>query len=197
MRAIASLVILFSWWFHPAAHAIKPITPQGFYAQQAVDIDGKKVPLSSYMGKVALVVNTASQCGFTPQYEGLEALYQKYKDRGFVVLGFPSNDFGSQEPGSNAEIKTFCEKTYRTTFPLFAKDKVTGSEKQPLYKFLTETSAKGAVEEVSWNFEKFLIDPKGNVVGRFKSRVKPSDDLLQKQIEALLSPPVKQPAKRS
>ena len=175
----------------PAAKA----SAKGFYALQATDIDGKRVSLSQYAGKVALVVNTASMCGFTPQYEGLEALYQKYKDQGFVILGFPSNDFGSQEPGSNEEIKKFCEKSYRITFPLFAKDKVTGADKQPIYKFLTE--AKGAGEEVDWNFEKFLIDPKGAVVGRFKSRVKPSADELDKQIQALLTPAEKHLPKKS
>jgi glutathione peroxidase len=160
-------------------------TAQGLYALQTTNIDGETVSLGQYTGKVALVVNTASQCGFTPQYQGLEAVYQKYKDKGLVVLGFPSNDFGSQEPGSNSDIKTFCEKNYRITFPLFGKDKVTGAEKQPVYKFLT-AATDGKSEEVSWNFEKFLINKDGKVVGRFKSSTAPTDEKLQKQIESLL-----------
>ena len=145
---------------------------QGFYALEAETIDGQKQKLSAYEGKVALVVNTASQCGFTPQYKDLEAIYQKYKAKGFVVLGFPSNDFGSQEPGGNAEIKKFCEKKFKVSFPLFSKNPVVGEAKQPVYRFLTETAEpKG---EVKWNFEKFLIDKKGNVVGRFRSSVSPS-----------------------
>lgn len=176
-------------------HSQAAKAPKGLYALESTDIDGQKVPLSQYSGKVALVVNVASQCGFTPQYQGLESLYQKYKDRGFVILGFPSNDFGAQEPGSNSEIKTFCEKNYRITFPLFNKDKVTGAEKQPVYQFLTNFTTKGKKEEVQWNFEKFLVNQKGDVVGRFNSRVSPTDDSLQKQIETLLAPAPKAPKK--
>ena len=157
---------------------------QGFYAMKAPTIEGAVAPLSKYDGKVTLVVNTASLCGFTPQYKALEELYTKYKDRGFVVLGFPSNDFGSQEPGTNAEIKNFCERTFKVTFPMFAKDKVTGDAKQPVYKFLTEHAQEKG--EISWNFEKFLINKKGDVVGRFKSKVEPMSAELTGRIEALL-----------
>jgi glutathione peroxidase len=170
-----------------AASAAKPA--QGLYALSTTNIDGEPVALSQYAGKVALIVNTASQCGFTPQYEGLEALYQKYKDKGFVVLAFPSNDFGEQEPGTNREIKSFCEKKFRTTFPIFAKDKVVGAEKQAIYQFLVTSQPHGKKEEVSWNFEKFLVNKNGQVVGRFKSRVKPTDGDLDKQIQNLIEAP--------
>ncbi len=157
----------------------------GFYDLSAETIDGKKEALSQYKGKVVMVVNTASECGFTPQYKDLEALYKKYQSKGLVVLGFPSNDFGSQEPGSNAEIKKFCEKKFKVSFPLFSKNAVTGAEKQPVYKFLTEAATpKG---EVSWNFEKFLINQKGEIVARYKSSVSPSAPELDKAVAALLA----------
>lgn len=158
----------------------------GFYGLSAESIEDKKVPLAQYAGKVALVVNTASECGFTGQYKDLEALYLKYKDRGFVVLGFPSNDFGSQEPGSNAQIKQFCEKKFKVSFPLFSKAPVKGAAKQPVYAYLVQNAAP-AGEEVSWNFEKFLIDPQGKIVGRFKSSVSPSAPELDKAIAKLLT----------
>lgn len=160
---------------------------KSIYDLKVKDIDGKEVALSQYKGKVLMVVNTASNCGYTPQYDGLEAIYQKYKDKGFVVLAFPSNDFGSQEPGTNAEIKKFCdakEGKYKTTFPLFAKVPVTKGSKAELYKVLTETATPAG--EVSWNFEKFIIDKKGQVVGRFKSKIKPEDPEITKTLESLL-----------
>lgn len=136
-------------------------------------IDGKSATLATYKGKTLLIVNTASKCGYTPQYEGLEKVYSKYKDKGLVVLGFPSNDFGSQEPGTNKEIKHFCKAKYSVDFPMFTKLPVTGDEKQPLYKFLTENApTKG---EIKWNFEKFLISPKGAIVARFVSSVTPDE----------------------
>lgn len=159
---------------------------QSFYNLEAQNIDGKAVPLSKYAGKVAVVVNTASKCGYTPQYKDLEALYEKYKDKGLVVLGFPSNDFGAQEPGSNAEIKQFCDLKFKVSFPLFSKDKVVGAEKQPVYKYLTEQTDPKLHGEISWNFEKFLVDKKGNVVARYKSKVKPTDPEMEEQVAALL-----------
>lgn len=145
-------------------------------------IDGKPAPLSAYSGKVVLLVNVASRCGFTPQYTGLEALYEKYKDRGLVILGFPANNFGFQEPGTNEEIKTFCSAKYNVTFPMYSKVSVKGSDITPLYKFLTGT--KGG--DVKWNFTKFLADKDGKVIGRFESAVTPDSPELVSAIEKAL-----------
>jgi len=164
----------------------KGFSAMSFYEYSVKDIDGKNTSLSQYKGKVALVVNTASQCGYTPQYKDLEALYQKYKAKGLVVLGFPSNDFGGQEPGTNAEVKKFCEMKFKTTFPLFSKNPVKGSGKQEVYKFLTEASDKSLQGEVGWNFEKFLVSKDGKVVARFKSGVTPLGSELETRIESLL-----------
>lgn len=148
-------------------------------------IDGKDQPLSSYKGKVLLLVNVASKCGHTPQYENLEATYRRYKDRGFVILGFPANNFGGQEPGSDAEIKEFCKTKYDVTFNLFSKISVKGEDQHPLYKYLTtETPFKG---DVKWNFQKYLVDKKGNVVAMFPTKVKPTDEEVVQKIEALLA----------
>jgi glutathione peroxidase len=152
-----------------------------FFELSAPGIDGKPESLAKYKGKAVLVVNTASECGFTPQYKGLQALYNKYKDKGLVVLGFPSNDFGAQEPGSNADIKKFCEMKFHVTFPLFSKDVVKGPKKQPVYSFLTQGG-----DEVAWNFEKFLIDPSGKMVARYKSKVDPEAPELTSKIESML-----------
>jgi glutathione peroxidase len=164
----------------------KGIAAMSFYDYSVKDIDGKEASLSKYKGKVALVVNTASQCGFTPQYKDLEALFEKYKSKGLVVLGFPSNDFGGQEPGSNAEVKKFCEAKFKVTFPLFSKNPVKGNEKQEVYKFLTEASDKNFQGEVGWNFEKFVISKEGKVVARFKSGVNPVGSELETKIQELL-----------
>lgn len=150
------------------------------------DIDGKEISLSTYKGKVALVVNVASKCGFTSQYEGLEALYRKYKDKGFVVLGFPSNDFMSQEPGTDSDIKTFCQTKYDVTFPLFSKAPVTGENKQPAYKVLTELGAEELQGEIRWNFEKILVDKNGQIVDRWRSITGPSSSKISKKIEEIL-----------
>jgi glutathione peroxidase len=148
-------------------------------------IDGEDVDLGSYEGKVVLVVNVASRCGATPQYNGLQDLYEKYKDKGFVVLGFPANDLGRQEPGSDAEIKEFCTTKYDVTFPMFSKITVKGADKPKLYQVLTETADPAG--EIGWNFEKFLIGKDGTVVGRFKTRVSPDDPDLVAAIEAALA----------
>jgi glutathione peroxidase len=145
-------------------------------------IDGKPAPLSAYQGKVVLIVNVASRCGFTPQYAGLEALYEKYKDRGFVILGFPANNFGGQEPGTNEEIKTFCSTKYNVTFPMYAKISVKGDDKAPLYQFLTDTTGS----EIQWNFTKFLVDKNGKVVARFESKVTPDSPEVAAAIEKAL-----------
>ena len=144
-------------------------------------IDGKPAPLSAYQGKVVLIVNVASRCGFTPQYAGLEALYEKYKDRGFVILGFPANNFGAQEPGTNEEIKTFCSSKYNVTFPMYSKISVKGDDKAPLYQFLTATGG-----EIQWNFTKFLVDKDGKVVARFEPKVTPESAEVAGAIEKAL-----------
>lgn len=149
------------------------------------DINGKSTSLKAYEGKVLLVVNVASKCGFTPQYKGLEALYQKYKDRGLVVLGFPCNDFGAQEPGTLDEIKEFCSTRYHVTFPLFDKIHVKGAEQHPLYAALTGKDSPFP-GEVKWNFGKFVIGRDGKILQRFESRVKPEDAELVKAIEDAL-----------
>ena len=145
-------------------------------------IDGKPAPLSAYQGKVVLIVNVASRCGFTPQYAGLEALYEKYKDRGFTILGFPANNFGAQEPGTNEENKTFCSSKYNVTFPMYSKISVKGDDKAPLYQFLT--AATGS--EIQWNFTKFLVDKDGKVVARFEPKVTPESPDVAEAIEKAL-----------
>jgi glutathione peroxidase len=159
-------------------------------------IDGKPVPLATYKGKVALIVNVASQCGYTPQYAGLEALYEKYKDQGLVVLGFPANNFGNQEPGTNDEIKQFCTRNYKVTFPMFAKVSVAGDDKTPLYQFLTgKESNEKAAGEIRWNFTKFLVGRDGKVIARFEPDVAPEDPELVTAVEAALKPEPAEPAK--
>ena len=150
------------------------------------DIDGKGTSLKAYEGKVLVVVNVASKCGYTPQYAGLEALYRKYKDQGLVVLGFPCNDFGAQEPGTNQEIKTFCSSNYDVTFPMFDKLHVKGPDQHPLYAALTGKEAPFP-GEVKWNFGKFVIGRDGRIVKRFDSGVKPDADELVKAVEGALS----------
>lgn len=151
----------------------------------ATSLDGKPVDLSAYKGKVLLIVNTASACGFTPQYAGLETLYETYKDRGFAVLGFPCNQFGAQEPGGEAEIGAFCEKNYGVQFPMFSKVEVNGGGAHPLFKFLT-AEKKGILgtQAIKWNFTKFLIDKDGEVVERYAPQTKPEE--IAKPIENLL-----------
>jgi glutathione peroxidase len=150
-----------------------------------VSIDGKPMPLSEFKGKTVLVVNTASQCGYTPQYSALEAVYKKYKDKGLVVLGVPSNDFGGQEPGSNAEIKKFCEGNYDVDFPLTTKYDVKGDEAHPFYKWAAAVGGTAAVP--AWNFHKLLIDAKGNLVAEFPTKTKPDAPDVEKAIEASLA----------
>jgi glutathione peroxidase len=152
------------------------------------DIDGKEVNLSQYKGDVLLVVNTASRCGFTPQYEGLEAIYEKYKDKGFKVLAFPANEFGKQEPGTDEEIKTFCQTKYNVSFPVFSKIVVKGEGIHPLYQFLTskDTNPKYA-GAIPWNFSKFLVNRKGEVIARLEPKVKPESPEATKAIEDALA----------
>jgi len=149
------------------------------------DIDGKPVNLGAYKGKVLLLVNTASLCGNTPQYGELERIYEQYHERGFEVLAFPANNFGQQEPGTNAEIKGFCLTKYSVSFPLFSKISVKGSDKHPLYQYLTEQSAFPG--EVEWNFQKYLVDRSGQVVGRFHHRTKPMSPEVVDEVERVLA----------
>jgi glutathione peroxidase len=150
-------------------------------------IDGQPVSLAQFKGQVVLIVNVASRCGFTPQYAGLEALYEKYKDRGFVVLGFPANNFLWQEPGTNEEIKSFCTLKYHVTFPMFAKVSVKGSDKTPLYQFLTDKKANPSTGGgIRWNFTKFLVDRNGKVFARFGSSVPPDAPELLAAVEKSL-----------
>ncbi len=154
-----------------------------FYDLEATSIDGALVKFSKYKDKVVLIVNVASRCGYTPQYEGLQNLYVSNREQGLVVLGFPSNDFGGQEPGTEAEIKAFCSSKYGASFPLFSKVVVTGAGKHPVYQFLTESTGG---REVGWNFEKFLIDRRGRIAGRFPSSVVPTAAELATAISAAL-----------
>jgi glutathione peroxidase len=155
------------------------------YDFTAATLDGAPAPLSAWRGQVILIVNTASKCGFTPQYEGLEALYRKYQDRGLVVLGFPCNQFAGQEPGSAEEIVSFCSTTYGVSFPLSEKLEVNGAARHPVYAFLT-SPATGIAGDISWNFEKFLIGRDGRVLKRYPPTTKPEDrGLMQDIAEAL------------
>ena len=163
------------------------LTSSAFAASSAHEftlpsIDGAAAPLSAYKGKVALLVNVASRCGYTPQYEGLQALYEKYKGKGFVILGFPANNFGAQEPGSNAEIKAFCNSKYSVTFPMYGKVSVKGADQTPLYKFLADATGG----DIKWNFTKILIDGDGKVLGRFEPGVEPGSPEIAAAVEKAL-----------
>ena len=170
------------------ASAQEPTKADSVLKFTAKDIDGKPVDLAKYKGEVLLIVNTASKCGNTPQYKGLETLFEKYKPKGFEVLAFPANEFGKQEPGTNAEIKTFCSTTYDVTFPLFSKVVVKGKGIDPLFEFLTspETNPKFA-GEIGWNFAKFLVNRKGEVIARFKPGEDPESPKIVAAIEAALA----------
>jgi glutathione peroxidase len=168
---------------------VSALSPESNIFKQSVKgMDGTEVPLSKYEGKVLLIVNVASKCGLTNQYTQLQAVYEKYKDKGLVVLGFPCNQFGGQEPGTNAEIQQFCSSNYRVTFDLFDKINVNGDQASPLYKQLTSIGAapKGT-GNVSWNFEKFVVDRKGNIVGRFDPKITPENKDLVALIEKSLA----------
>ena len=159
---------------------------ESVYEFTVKDIKGNDLSLSKYKGKVLLIVNVASKCGYTRQYSGLQNIYEKYKDKGFEILAFPCNDFGGQEPGSNEEIAEFCSVNFNVTFPIFDKVKVLGDDKSPLFKFLTD-SIQSNSGDINWNFEKFLISKNGNIVNRFKSSVEPESEELISQIEEELT----------
>lgn len=165
----------------------EPPKVSSVYDFKMKNIDGTEVKLDTYQGKVVMIVNTASKCGFTPQYEQLQAVYDKYKGQGFVILGFPANNFLGQEPGSDSEIKEFCSLKYKVTFPMFSKISVKGADQHPLYTFLTnEKSNPGFAGEIGWNFEKFLIGKDGKTIARWKSSVKPDDPTVIEAIEKAL-----------
>ena len=157
------------------------------YDFKLLSIDLEPVPLSQFKGKVMMLVNVASRCGYTPQYAGLEALYRKYKDQGFVIVGVPANNFGQQEPGSNSEIKVFCKRKYEVTFPMMAKVSVAGNDIAPLYEFLIDKSINPATGgEIKWNFTKFLVGRDGKILARFEPDVTPEDPALVAAVENAL-----------
>lgn len=152
------------------------------------DIDGKDVKLDAFKGKVVMIVNVASKCGYTSQYEGMEAIYKKYKDQGLVVLGFPANNFMGQEPGTEKEIKEFCSTKYGVTFPMFSKISVTGADQHPLYTFLTSKESNPEFGgDISWNFNKFIVDRNGKIVARFGSKDKPEGEAVTAAVEKYLA----------
>jgi glutathione peroxidase len=162
-------------------------TPKTIHAFTVNAIDGTAISLAKYKGKVLLVVNVASQCGNTPQYKGLEALYRKYKEKGFAVLGFPANNFGQQEPGSDEEINTFCRTTYDVTFDMFSKISVKGSDQNPLYRFITSPDTDPDFSgEVRWNFQKYLVDRNGVIIGKFLPKVDPLSEEVTSAVEKAL-----------
>jgi len=162
----------------------KAVDMKSIYDFTMKTIDGKEKSLADYKGEVLLVVNVASFCGFTPQYKDLEEVFEKYKEKGFRILAFPANNFGEQEPGTDKEIKTFCESKYNVTFDLFSKISVKGDDQHPLYRYITKDSPFPG--DVKWNFQKYLVDKKGNIVAMFPSRVKPTDKPFTEKLESLL-----------
>lgn len=161
----------------------------GIIDQTVESLSGEKVELASFRGRPMLIVNTASKCGYTPQYDGLQKLYERYGENGLVVLGFPSNDFGNQEPGTAEEIGNFCRLNYGVTFPMMAKIHTKGPDQAPIYRTLTAESGEEFEGEVRWNFTKFLVDPEGRVVARFESGVEPLDESITSAVDALLENP--------
>jgi glutathione peroxidase len=178
--------------FKNSTNATSPINTSNFSGSANVseftikDINLNEIKLSEYNGKVIMIVNVASKCGFTSQYKALQDIYEKYKNQGFEVLGFPCNDFGAQEPGTNEEIKNFCSLNYGVTFPMFNKIHVKGDKKAPLFDLLTNNSVTGK-SSIKWNFEKFIIDKEGNIVDRFRSVTKPDSKKIISLIERELS----------
>lgn len=184
--AIAAGAYKFGFIFNPSPST--PVSEKSMYEFTMRDIDGQDVKLDAYKGKVLMIVNVASKCGYTPQYEGLQALYQKYNEKGFVILGFPANNFMGQEPGSEKEIKEFCSTKYNVTFPMFAKLSVKGPDQHPLYNFLTNKATDSQFAgDISWNFNKFIIDRDGKIVARFGSDDTPESAKIAETIEKYLA----------
>ena len=182
MKSLGFLIILSIMGF-----TVTENTNDTVYQFELENIDGEPTSLSNYEGKVLLIVNTASECGYTPQYEGLQAIYEKYNDEGLVVLGFPANNFGGQEPGTDEEIKQFCKVNYEIGFPMFSKVSVKGKDIHPLFDYLTQNEGAEFSGDIKWNFEKFLVDKKGNLIHRFRSSVKPQSDELLNAIDKALN----------
>lgn len=194
MRKIVSLVTLVSFFFSCQNQAqnkdvmstkvTTPMKKETIYQFKVEDLSGDSFDFSTLKGKKILVVNTASECGLTPQYEQLQAIYEKYKDKNFVIVGFPANNFGAQEPGSNQQIATFCQKKYGVTFPMMAKISVKGSDMHPVYQFLTQKAKNGLEDnEVQWNFQKYLINEKGELAKVISPRTLPTDAEIVNWIE--------------
>ena len=182
MKIIPTLILLASFMTAPINN-----TPDSIHEFTKKDIRGKEVNLEDYKGKVVLVVNTASKCGFTPQYKGLQELHEKYQGKDFAILGFPANNFNGQEPGSNEDIAEFCEINYGVKFQMFSKVSVKGKDQDPFFAFLTTQPNQDFTGDINWNFEKFLIGKDGKVVRRFRSRVRPMSDDLIESIETQLN----------
>lgn len=180
MIKLISLSLAF-FWNNPVVKPDSPVQTQTIYNFKVAGLNGGTIDFADFKGKKILIVNTASKCGFTPQYEDLEALYKKYEGK-LVIIGFPANNFFSQEPGSNETIEAFCKKNYGVTFPMAAKISVKGKDMAPIYKWLCNKSENGVMDaKVSWNFNKFLVDDHGKLIGHFKSKVKPmSEEILSK-----------------
>ena len=170
-----------------AVSAVAGSAAENVYSFTPVSIDGKPAPMAAWKGKAMLLVNVASKCGFTPQYKGLEAVYEEFKDRGLVIVGFPANNFGGQEPGTNEEIQTFCSRTYNVSFPMMSKISVKGDDQAPLYRFLTSGAGNPATAgAIKWNFTKFLVDRDGKVVARFEPATTPDSPEVKAAIEKAL-----------
>jgi glutathione peroxidase len=185
MKTIPTLMMVMVFLATGCMAQQKETTVNSLYDIEVNTIEGEPVKMEQYNGKVLLIVNTASKCGFTGQYDGLQKLYETYKDQGFVVLGFPANDFMRQEPGSNEEIQSFCKLNYGVTFPLFEKIAVKGKEQHPLYAYLTSKTTNPEFSgKISWNFNKFLISRDGKIVNRFGSRAAPDDSVMTAAVEA-------------
>jgi glutathione peroxidase len=181
MHTVLAMILL------AAAAAAADAEARSLYDFALEDIDGNKVSLSQFKGKALLIVNVASRCGYTYQYEGLEALYRRYRDQGLVVLGFPANNFLGQEPGSNEEIKEFCSTTYGVTFPMFSKVSVKGRDIHPLYDYLTSRQTNPSFAgAITWNFNKFLVSRDGRVIGRFRTQQEPGSGEVLEAVEAAL-----------
>ncbi len=162
-------------------------TTDSVHEFKAKNIDGEETPLNQFEGKVLLIVNTASECGYTPQYEGLQAVYETYEDEGLLILGFPANNFGGQEPGTDEEIKQFCKVNYDVSFPMFSKVSVKGDDMHPLFNYLTTAENPDFTGEIKWNFEKFLVDGQGNLLHRFRSDDEPESEEIINAIEKALN----------